>query len=494
VGPVRGPERPGTADEPDDIETWYRRPCRRRRRRRLAIAAALVTAAAVTWTAVGGWQAGALQYRPGPRPLRLADAPRGVIVLARDRQHRRRQRIVLISAPFIGAGAGLAARDGRRWLQRTGQGSHDPKKTGTHPRRPAIAAGVGSYTTQNLFDQFNIDYNQSRASTPNQSIATPPPSLDTWDAATSPTGQSGGLITEKPGCAAVPRPNGPGAGIPQLASSMLSTSGQDCTDFATSPRWRQPTDPPFAAGGVAFVTLAGDGVTWSTQTITDAPTSLTVAQLRAIYTCIDTNWSQVGGKNAPIQPVLPQSDSGTQTFWLAAIGVTTPGPCVNSLNNTLEENEGVNSVLSSPQVIFPYSIGDYIDQKYHSAPCLTSACTASSNGLACIPAHGMNQMGCDVHGTMALGEIDGAAPTTGSGPATVINLAFPSAFSQTLYEVVPYDPSTPDHIPGAEPGAPGGVDLESIFGASGWACTRPTAKKDIQAYGFINLPTCGSTS
>jgi hypothetical protein len=42
--------------------------------------------------------------------------------------------------------------------------------------------------------------------------------------------------------------------------------------------------------------------------------------------------------------------------------------------------------------------------------------------------------------------------------------------------------------------APGGVDLESIFGASGWACTSPAAKEDIQAYGFTNLPNCGSTS
>jgi hypothetical protein len=243
---------------------------------------------------------------------------------------------------------------------------------------------------------------------------------------------------------------------------------------------------------VAFVTLASDAITWSTPTVTDAPASLTLAQLRAIYTCSDTNWSQVGGKNAPIQPFLPQFDSGTAAAWSSALGVT-PGPCVDNAGNTLEENEGVNAVLDSPEVIIPYSVGDYIDQKYHSAPCLTPACTASGNGSPCPRVQGMNRYGCDVHGTMALGEIDGIAPTTGSGPATEINRAFPAVFTQPLYEVVPYDPRTSDHIPGPEPGAPGGVDLESIFGASGWVCTSPTARQDIQAYGFMNLPNCGST-
>jgi ABC-type phosphate transport system substrate-binding protein len=444
----------------------------------------------VTWTAAGGWRASVPERRPGPTRLRLAPAPKGVITQARARQHRRRQRIVLTSAPVVGAGAGLAARDSGRWFQ-TGHGSHGHR--GAHGKHwPALAAGAGSFTTQNLFGQFNADFNQSRSSTL--------PSLHAWDATTSPAGPGGGSIVEKPGCAPIPRPNGPGdggggpgAGIGEVASFARSTSGQYCTDFATSPRPRLATDPPYERGGVAFVTLAGDAVTWSTQTVTDAPTSLTTSQLHAIYTCADTNWAQVGGKDATIRPFLPQVDSGTSTSWLRAIGVITPGACVDTVSNSLEENEGVDPALNHPEVIFPYSVGDYIDQRYRSAPCLALAC-ASNGGPVCIPPAGMNQFGCDVRGTMVLGEINGVSPTTGGGAHTAINRLFPSSFVADLYVVVPYDPHTFDHIPGPEPGAPGGVNLESIFGASGWACTSATARHNIQAYGFVPLPACGSTS
>jgi hypothetical protein len=92
------------------------------------------------------------------------------------------------------------------------------------------------------------------------------------------------------------------------------------------------------------------------------------------------------------------------------------------------------------------------------------------------------------------GEISGVSPTTGGGAHTAINRLFPSSFVADLYVVVPYDPHTFDHIPGPEPGAPGGVNLESIFGASGWVCTSATARHDVQAYGFVPLPACGSTS
>ena len=95
---------------------------------------------------------------------------------------------------------------------------------------------------------------------------------------------------------------------------------------------------------------------------------------------------------------------------------------------------------------------------------------------------------------MVLKQINGIAPTTGKGTATVINPAFPSTFDRTLFAVVPYDSSTADHIPGSESGAPGGVDLEKIYGASGWVCTSSQAKTDIKNYGFISLSTCGLTS
>ena len=53
--------------------------------------------------------------------------------------------------------------------------------------------------------------------------------------------------------------------------------------------------------------------------------------------------------------------------------------------------------------------------------------------------------------------------------------------------------TTTGHIPGATSPV-GGVNLERIYGASGWACTSTLAKTDIKNYGFRTIPTCGTTS
>jgi ABC-type phosphate transport system substrate-binding protein len=347
------------------------------------------------------------------------------------------------------------------------------------------AVGVGSDTITPLTDALSGGYNGT--------VAASAPHEYSWDAVNPITGQIGDSIAEKADCSSIPRPDGSSAGINQLATFTKSSSGPYCTNFARSSRPRSSSDPAFGPGGVAFVNLAGDAVTWSTPSAnTSAPASLTTAQLNAIYTCTDTNWDQVGGANQAIQPFLPQSGSGTLSFWLAAIGVTTPGPCVSNDNNTLEENEGVNPVLNNPGGIFIYSVGDYIAQTQHSATCLNSGCTANTNGVICTHIPSKNQFFCNVHGSESLGEINGVAPISGSGSTETINLSFPSTFDRTLFNVVPYDPATTDHIPGASSPV-GGVNEEPIFGASGYDCGSAGSTL-IKAYGFLPLATCGATS
>ena len=348
------------------------------------------------------------------------------------------------------------------------------------------AVGVGSDTIQNVLDQFSADYN----ATLKCSSAT---RLYSWDATNPNTGAIGDTIAEKSGCSSIARPDGSSAGITQLATFQKTGDGNFyCSSFARSSRARGSSDPAFAPGGIAFVDLAGDAVTWAAQATTNAPATLTTAQLAAIYNCTDTNWSQVGGKNAPIHAFIPQSSSGTRSFFLGAIGIATPGSCVSDDGGTLEENEGVNPVLKDPDAIFPYSIGKYIAEKFHSTTCNNSACTPDSNGNVCTPAAGKNLFGCNTHGTMVLKQINGVAPTTGTGTGTVINSSFPATFQRTVFEVVPYDPATSDHIPGATSPV-GGVNLEAIFGASGFVCTNSTAKADLKNYGFLVTPLCGVT-
>ncbi len=366
-------------------------------------------------------------------------------------------------------------------------GGTNPASKITVSAAPALkdATGVGSDTIQNLLDQFSADYNVGKATTATH--------LYSWDATNPNTGAIGDSIQVKgAGCSAIARPDGSSAGITAMTSSQV-VSSTNCINFARSSRSRSPSDPPYAAGGVAFVNLAGDAVTWSAQATTNAPATLTQAQLAAIYNCTDTNWNQVGGKNAPIHAFIPQSGSGTRAFFLSAIGVANPGACVSDVNGTLEENEGVNPVLNDPDAIFPYSIGKYIAERFHSATCLNSACTPNSSGIACNPTAHQNLFGCNTHGTMVLKQISGVAPTTGKGLGTVINSAFPATFQRTVFEVVPWDPSTADHIPGATSPV-GGVNLEPIFGSSGFVCTNATAKADLKNYGFLVIPTCGITS
>ena len=346
--------------------------------------------------------------------------------------------------------------------------------------------GVGSDTTTPAIDALASGYNGTISSTASHEYS--------WDAVNPVNGQQGDSIAEKADCPAIPRPNGSSAGIAQLAMFTKSTSGPFCSNFARSSRARKTTDPPFAPGGVAFAALAADAISWSIPAVnTSAPASLTQAQLTAIYTCTDTNWDQVGGANQAIVPFIPQNGSGTYAAWLTMIAVTTPGPCVQSANNTLEENEGTNPVLNNPGAIFPFSVGDYIAQTVHSDKCLTTpSCAPSSAGVICKHTPDKNAFFCDIHGTMTEQEINGIAPIAGTGSNETINPAFPTQFDRTLYNVVPYDPATTDHIPGATSPV-GGLNLEGIFGATGYDCSSAGAAI-ITSYGFVPIPTCGSTS
>ncbi|HLX47474.1 MAG TPA: substrate-binding domain-containing protein [Streptosporangiaceae bacterium] len=360
--------------------------------------------------------------------------------------------------------------------------------------QPASVVGVGSDTIQNVMDQFSADYNTSKNSA----------SLYSWDATNPVTGAQGDSIATKQGCAAIPRPDGSSAGITALTTENGSTSGHPCIDFARSSRARGSGDPT----SITFVTLAGDAVTYATQPGTNAPGNLTTADLTGIYNCTITQWNQIpgnsGGSSATIAAMLPQNGSGTRSFFLSAIGLTAPGPCVSTSatqqgsgganDNTLQENEGVAPSLNTntANVIFPFSVGKYLAERYHSASCGSiSQCFASPN--KCAPNAKQNLFGCNERGTMNLNMINGTNPTvpfplTNSTTGAVTNSAFTPTFTRFLYEVV----NQPEFgIPSY---------LQPYFSSTGWVCTNSTAKTDLKNYGFIVLPAgtaagdCGSLS
>jgi ABC-type phosphate transport system substrate-binding protein len=379
--------------------------------------------------------------------------------------------------------------------------------SGTVPRL-ADAVGVGAQTTEYVFDQLAHQYNAANPTTTTK--------LYSWDATNPVTGAIGDNIVTKKNCAAIARPNGGNAGITALEANARPTNNSTnyCIDYARTSSARTSTEPTCSTGGICFVSAAGDAVTWADRSTadggTDAPANLTSTQLAKIYECTYTNWDQVGGKNAPIQAFLPQTSAATRTFFLTALGGgTTPitaGSCVidgtTSDPNSLEENEGVNELLDTPEAIFIYSVGDYIAQEYHSAACLNSGCTPNGSGVVCTPTGSQNAYGCNETGVLQLAEINGSKPTTPwplspTSTHVAINQSFSILFQRTLSDVVRYDPNTADHIPGGESGSPGGINLEKFFGATGYLCTNAAAKAQIKDYGFEttwHLSTCGAVS
>ena len=215
---------------------------------------------------------------------------------------------------------------------------------------------VGADTNEYLIDQLAFDYNKSHKSGAR---------LYSWDALNPVTNLTDNIKT-KFGCAAVPRPNGATAGLTTFYTNAKTSDGKHfCIDYVRSARGRSGSDPMKGKGGVVFVTLAKDAITYAANATTNVPANLTISQLNAIYTCTDTTWTQVGGSSsATIKPFLPQTGSGLRNSFLKDIGVSTPGSCVNS---SVQQNEGTDpQFASNPDALVPYSVAKWIAQRFHS--------------------------------------------------------------------------------------------------------------------------------
>jgi ABC-type phosphate transport system substrate-binding protein len=325
----------------------------------------------------------------------------------------------------------------------------------------------------------------------------------------------------------VPRPAGSSAAIAALNANQMDAnkvSGQTiyCIDWAES--HRAPNTTTFED---AFDALVRDGLAWSFPKVSGEtspqPAALDKAQLVAIYTCKDTNWKQVGGKDAPIGVVLPQAGSDTRATWLLDLGITASSePCwqngtvvVSGTTDVIEENTGLSAGnvaqftttqdfgttcakgCAPADDIFPYSIGDYIAQG------------TKTDGVG---GHATAVWG---HGNLKLGKTDSlsgvaeAAITKNSSGQPVINPAWNPDFLAVVYGVmrngcyVSSDPtSTEVCLPSTTPPTGGttypvyeAVGLKAFFGTSdegGWICSNATAEADIVSYGLTRLDICGA--
>lgn len=323
---------------------------------------------------------------------------------------------------------------------------------------------VGSFTTQGVMDGLSFEY-ASKADGSNSagdSVSNIPAQLFGSNTAAIPNENSCPGITYDSG--GNQPPNGSSSGI----NALLSSNGSNgCIDAARSSRGRSPSDP----STLDFYAYAIDGVTWTGYSGGHQPLTLTQNQLQGIYLCTNggnpafTDWSQVGGSPGAIVRYLPQTGSGTLSFFETRIlglssaqqGVLDDSSC-NAHPARIEESHG-DAVVSGfrPFAIAAYSVADW---------------TAQSNGTS--PDH---------RGGSFLGAISGIAPTAGN-----LGEGCTTCFlgRRYVYNVLRQGSPETGH-------ALNMVGVDSSH--NGYICNNsPTAKFIIASYGFVNLPFASAGS
>ena len=212
----------------------------------------------------------------------------------------------------------------------------DPDDTTFTPTTSDVI-GVGSDTSQRaLFLAANAYNAQSPA---------PANKLATFAA----TG--GGTITLPSG--AINRPNGSGAG-----KALLYGAGDNTDiDFARSSSALSTAE--VGAGLQAFpFALDTLKMAVSNSVPSNAPASLTPAQIVSIYKGDVTNWSQVGGTAGVIAPKIPQAGSGTRSFFLAQLKAANGGVDVALAGSVAEVQEHDDATIKNDaNAVAPFSVG-----------------------------------------------------------------------------------------------------------------------------------------
>lgn len=328
------------------------------------------------------------------------------------------------------AGVGLVAAG----LLTATPASADP--SGTPAGGDRALAGVGSDTTQNVMNALSDVVTIGGVK-----------QIASWDAVGAANFQT---RTANAACTYTrSEANGSSAGRSRLVESLTAGNARSgCLDFArsSSARGTTATTPdltwiPFAVDTYSYVVRADGGV----------PRNLTIAELQSIFRC----------ELAPdIMPVLPQTGSGSRSFWLTTMNITeaqiTAGtyPCLTGAGATasrgyIQENDSRTLKVDE---VFPFSVGLYNTQ-----------------------AAGIN---ADNRGNAVLGQIAGVMP---QAPAAT----FP--VTRNVFNLIPTAKVT-DGITDA---------FDTVFvGSSSLVCSNPSV---IINQGFTPLTAststvCGDTS
>ena len=202
---------------------------------------------------------------------------------------------------------------------------------------PGYYVGVGSDTTQIVVHNLAAAFNATNPTVKLSSFAA--------------DGAPSSIFLKTTSASAITRPNGSGTG----KSTLYAPSNAD-VDFARSSSTLSQTEvsnnllqAPFALDGLKMAV--------SKATTSNAPASLTAAQIVAIYKGTADTWNDVGGSStAAIVPLIPQGGSGTRSFFESKLKEANNGQTVVLASTVLETQEhDPTDVKNNANAIAPFS-------------------------------------------------------------------------------------------------------------------------------------------
>ena len=169
------------------------------------------------------------------------------------------------------------------------------------------------------------------------------------DAAGTQTNSTTVVLQE--GKPAVTRPNGSGAG----KRTLYGAGNNPDVDFARSSSALDATEK--SAGLFAFP-FAKDTLALATASTSNAPATISPADMVRIYSGAVTNWSQLGGTAGVIAPKIPQTGSGTRDFFVAQLKAANGGSDVTLAPTVTEVQEHDDApIKADPNAVAPFSVG-----------------------------------------------------------------------------------------------------------------------------------------
>lgn len=335
----------------------------------------------------------------------------------------------------------------------------DPTPVGSF--KPLV--GVGSDTTENIVNGLG-------------SVVSNLGSYDATGSATIQT-RSGGVLFN--------RPNGSGNGQRALSASINltgtrvwpATTGVNITGQVDFARSSSAPSSSFPGSDLTFIPYARDAVSFAVSAASDFPRDIpagAAAQdsispapftLRNIYRGTVTSYADAEFNSVTIRPLLPQTGSGTRSFWIGQLGLTeaniTSGGVATDLGNTVQEHNG--TFVTGAGDIVPFSVAQFIQQgNYASLPTTV----------------------VERRGNIQLGSIGTNKPYVPSATGGVeLNAAFP--VNRLVFNVV-----STARLSGT---SAADVQLQQAFaGSTSQVCA---AASTIKQYGFGTIGTlCGNTT